>query len=47
MTKAELPDKFTVKTDESKVSKKILPILSKGLHYKRHPYCVAFSMMQE
>ncbi len=32
--------------DESKVPKKIQNILNKGLDMKKHPYCVAFSMMQ-
>jgi hypothetical protein len=42
----DLPSSFVLKMDESKVPKKILEILRRGLDMRKHPYCVAFSMMQ-
>jgi tetratricopeptide (TPR) repeat protein len=44
--KKAIPSKFILKIDESKVPKKILEILHKRLDMRKHPYCVAFSMMQ-
>lgn len=48
MVKEELPSKFMLRIDESKVPKKMLDILRKGQGLgKDHDYCVAISIMAD